>query len=293
MISERMPLLLLSKKQLIICAVIVASVSTGVELLYAWCIGFPVPFTVHIMAVPYVSLMFFAFAIVWYPHVQQNWGLLWKIADATLICVCHGLVIIGYPLFYFFFLEMDGIESTAFSLVLPIMKSLYRVIIYYCCRSASGERITIVVVFNADLVNALFVNFCMQYQPSVITTITLMVANGLQVLLVVRDIDSIRKKNADTTEEISQLRGNEQCTAKLPREQISTFSMLPRAADIFQRYSFNTPNDSMGRAQLYVAKQTSDLGRHRQNSKTVAPVDDDKTGSIKQHDRNPLRTRTA
>lgn len=54
------------------------------------------------MAVPYVSLMFFAFAIIWYPHVRKNWGLLWKIADAVLICVCHGLVIIGYPLFYFF-----------------------------------------------------------------------------------------------------------------------------------------------------------------------------------------------
>ncbi|KAL3671839.1 hypothetical protein V7S43_002508 [Phytophthora oleae] len=128
MISERMPLLSLSNKQLVVSAVTVAALSTGVELLYAWWIGFPVPYTIHMMAVPYVSLMFFALAIVWYPHVRQNWGLLWKIADAILICVCRGLVIIGYPLFYYAFQKMEpGVESTAFSMVLPILKTFYRV----------------------------------------------------------------------------------------------------------------------------------------------------------------------
>ncbi|KAK1930897.1 hypothetical protein P3T76_013486 [Phytophthora citrophthora] len=207
MISERMPLLSLSHKQLVVSAVTVAALSTGVELLYAWWIGFPVPYTIHMMAVPYVSLMFFALAIAWYPHVRQNWGLLWKIADAILICVCHGLVIIGYPLFYYAFQKMEaGIESTAFSMVLPILKTLYRVMFYYFCRSASGERITIVVVFNADMVNALFVNFCMQYKPSFTTTAGLMIANAVQVTLMTRDIDVIRRRIADTTDEIIQLR---------------------------------------------------------------------------------------
>eukprot|EP00644_Phytophthora_capsici_P008426 jgi/Phyca11/534671/estExt2_fgenesh1_pg.C_PHYCAscaffold_260107 len=139
MISERMPLLSLSHKQLVVSAVTVAALSTGVELFYAWWIGFPVPYTIHMMAVPYVSLMFFALAIVWYPHVRQNWSLLWKIADAILICVCHGLVIIGYPLFYYAFQKMEaGVESALFSLILPMLKTF-------------GERITIVVVFNADM----------------------------------------------------------------------------------------------------------------------------------------------
>ncbi|KAF4041963.1 hypothetical protein GN244_ATG05789 [Phytophthora infestans] len=174
MISERMPLLSLSKTQLVISAVTVAILSTGIELLYSWWIGFPVPYTIHMMAVPYVSLMFFALAIVWYPHVRQNLGLLWKIADAILICVCHGLVIIGYPIFYYTFQKMDsGIERTAFIMVLPVLKTFYRALYYYLCRSASGQQITIAVVFNADMVNALFMNFCMQYQPSFMTTASL------------------------------------------------------------------------------------------------------------------------
>ncbi|EGZ10773.1 hypothetical protein PHYSODRAFT_317849 [Phytophthora sojae] len=215
MISERMPLLSLSKKQLVLSAVTVAALST-------------VPYTIHMMAVPYVSLMFFAFAIIWYPHVRKNWGLLWKIADAVLICVCHGLVIIGYPLFYFFFQKMHGVESTAFSLVLPLLKTIYRVMFYYFCRSASGERITIVVVFNADL-----------YQPSWTTTITLMFANAAQVVLIVRDIDTIRKKIAKTARKIVELRRNDKYSSKLPGERVTTFRMLPRAADIFQRYKFD------------------------------------------------------
>ncbi|KAG1701453.1 hypothetical protein DVH05_010759 [Phytophthora capsici] len=272
MISERMPLLSLSHKQLVVSAVTVAALSTGVELFYAWWIGFPVPYTIHMMAVPYVSLMFFALAIVWYPHVRQNWGLLWKIADAILICVCHGLVIIGYPLFYYAFQKMEaGIESTAFSMVLPILKTFYRVLFYYFCRSASGELITIVVVFNADLVNALFVNFCMQYQPSLLTTVSLMAANALQVILMTRDIDVIRRRIAETTDEIIQLRENDKYGSKLPGDRVSTSSMLPRAADIFSRYTFDTAKSGVMRAQLY-AKQSTDWSQSRKQSKTV-PVD--------------------
>ncbi|KUF89485.1 hypothetical protein AM587_10005299 [Phytophthora nicotianae] len=266
MISERMPLLSLSKKQLVISAVTVAVLSTGVELLYSWWIGFPVPYTIHMMAVPYVSLMFFALAIVWYPHVRQNLKLLWKIADAILICICHGLVIIGYPIFYYAFQKMgSGIERTAFSMVLPILKTFYRVLFYYLCRSASGERITIVVVFNADLVNALFVNFCMQYQPSFMTTAGLMIANALQVVLMTRDIDVIRDRIAQTARKILHLTKKEKSASNTLDDRVATLSMLPRAADIFQRYSFqNTKVDAQH------AQQTSILNKQ---SKTVVPLE--------------------
>ncbi|KAG6611857.1 Glucanase inhibitor protein 2 [Phytophthora cinnamomi] len=286
MISERMPLLKLTKKQLVISAVTVAVLSTGFELLYAWWIGFPVPYTIHMMAVPYVSLMFFAFAIMWYSHVRQNWGLLWKIADAVLICVCHGLVIIGYPLFYFFFLKMHGIESSAFSLVLPVLKTLYRVMFYYFCRSASGERITIVVVFNADMVNALFVNFCMQYQPSFTTTFTLMLANALQVAVVVWDIDDIRKKIAATAREIVDVRNNDKYSSKLPGERVATFKMLPRAADIFQRYTFDAakggpkcapesvaiPSEVSNQLQLVTPEEVSFTQAGPRSSAIIEPI---------------------
>ncbi|EEY67773.1 uncharacterized protein PITG_18003 [Phytophthora infestans T30-4] len=231
MISERMPLLSLSKTQLVISAVTVAILSTGIELLYSWWIGFPVPYTIHMMAVPYVSLMFFALAIVWYPHVRQNLGLLWKIADAILICVCHGL--------------MDsGIERTAFIMVLPVLKTFYRALFYYLCRFASGQRITIAVVFNADMVNALFMNFCMQYQPSFMTTASLMAANTVQVILMTHDIDVIRKQIAQTTKRIINLTKNDR------GDRVATLSMLPRAVDIFQRYTFHNSSDDAHHTQL-------------------------------------------
>ncbi|KAG6976155.1 hypothetical protein JG688_00001641 [Phytophthora aleatoria] len=248
MIGERMPLLSLSKKQLVVSAVIVAVLSTGVELLYSWWIGFPVPYTIHMMAVPYVSLMFFALAIVWYPHVRQDWSLLWKIADAILICTMDA-----------------GVKRTAFSMVLSILKTFYRALFYYLCRSASGERITIVVVFNADLVNALFVNFCMQYQPSFMTTGGLMVANALQVILMIHDIDVIRKQIAHTARKIIQLTHNEKNTSSLLGDRVATLSMLPRAADIFQRYTFQTT-----KADAKQSQQTSILNKH---SITVVPFD--------------------
>jgi len=242
MISSRMPLLSLSKVKLVVSAVLVAAASTGVELLYAWRIGFPVPFTIHMMAVPYVSLMFLALAIMWYPHVRRDLGLLWKIADAILICVCHGLVIIGYPLFYCAFMKIKpGIASAAFSLLLPVLKIIGRLLFFYLCRSAAGDRITTTVVFNADLINALFVNFCMQYQPSLMTTAGLMIANAAQVALMIGDIDSIRYRIAKTQKQIVKLSvsNNNPAGRPGPRSAILTVSMLPRAVDIFQRYSFS------------------------------------------------------
>ncbi|KAG1685256.1 hypothetical protein DVH05_009623 [Phytophthora capsici] len=273
MISSRMPLLPLSNRQLVVSAVTVAALSTGVVLFYAWWIGFPVPYTIQLLAAPYVSLMFFALAIVCYPHVRQNWGLLWKIADAILICVCHGIAIIEYPLFYYAFQKMEpGIESTAFSMMLPILKMFFRVLFYYFCRSASGERITIVVVFNADLVNALFVNFCMQYQPSLLTTVSLMAANALQVILMTRDIDVIRRRIAETTDEIIQLRKTDKYGSKLPGDRVLTFSMLPRAADIFSRYNFDTTKSGVIQTQLLV-KKSVDWSQPRKQSKTVPVCD--------------------
>ncbi|KAJ8523576.1 hypothetical protein ON010_g17543 [Phytophthora cinnamomi] len=176
---------------------------------------------------------------------------------------------------------MNGVQSTAFSLVLPLLKTLYRVMLYYFCRSASGERITIVVVFNADLVNALFVNFCMQYEPSLMTTTSLMLANALKVLLIIRDIDVVRKRIAETATEIVELRKNDKYASKLPGDRVSNSSMLPRAADIFQRYTFETVKTGAMRVQQYIAKQTSDVSKLRQNSKTMVPVDTsvDKTAS--------------
>lgn len=168
---------------------------------------------------------------------------------------------------------MNGIESTAFSLVLPVLKTLYRVMFYYFCRSASGERITIVVVFNGDLVNALFVSFCMQYQPTWVTTAILMVANALQVVLAIRDIDSIRKKIADTAVKIMQLRQTGKHSSKLPGARVATFMMLPQAADIFQRYSFDSVKAGVKRAQRFIISQTSDVGKQLLRSNQIIPVD--------------------
>ncbi|ETM41855.1 hypothetical protein L914_12403 [Phytophthora nicotianae] len=159
----------------------------------------------------------------------------------------------------------SGIERTAFSMVLPILKTFYRVLFYYLCRSASGERITIVVVFNADLVNALFVNFCMQYQPSFMTTAGLMIANALQVVLMTRDIDVIRDRIAQTARKILHLTKKEKSASNTLDDRVATLSMLPRAADIFQRYSFqNTKVDAQH------AQQTSILNKQ---SKTVVPLE--------------------
>ncbi|ETL43246.1 hypothetical protein L916_06199 [Phytophthora nicotianae] len=211
------------------------------------------------MAVPYVSLMFFALAIVWYPHVRQNLKLLWKIADAILICVCHGLVIIGYPIFYYAFQKIDDdIARTAFSMVLPILKTFYRGLFYYLCHSASGQRIAITVVFNADMVNALFVNFCMQYQPSFLTTGSLMVANAVQVMLMIHDIDVVRNQIADTAKKIVQLRKTDKHASELPGDRIATYYMLPRAADIFHRYTFDTMEVEIMRAEQYKGPSATD-----------------------------------
>ncbi|ETI41939.1 hypothetical protein, variant [Phytophthora nicotianae P1569] len=105
----------------------------------------------------------------------------------------------------------------------------------------------------------------MQYQPSFMTTAGLMIANALQVVLMTRDIDVIRDRIAQTARKILHLTKKEKSASNTLDDRVATLSMLPRAADIFQRYSFqNTKVDAQH------AQQTSILNKQ---SKTVVPLE--------------------
>lgn len=83
--------------------------------------------------------------------------------------------------------------------------------------------------------------------------------------LIVLDIDSIRKKIALTARKIVEVRKNGKYASKLPGEKVATFRMLPRAADIFQRYTFDTE------ARRFIVTQTSDANKQLQRFKKIMP----------------------
>ncbi|KAL3671837.1 hypothetical protein V7S43_002507 [Phytophthora oleae] len=92
-----------------------------------------------------------------------------------------------------------------------------------------------------------------------------MIANAVQVILMTRDIDVIRRRIADTTRKIIALRKTDRSASTLPRDRLATMSMLPRAVDIFKRYTFHPAKPSTENV-----RKGENQGKH---AKTVVPLE--------------------
>lgn len=88
-----------------------------------------------------------------------------------------------YPVYYHVFrlVPASSMPRLAFLCLLPLLKTVNRQLFYHSSRKTDGgaEFVPQVVVFNADVLGALFVAFCMQYKPSLAMAVGIAVAKVL------------------------------------------------------------------------------------------------------------------
>ncbi|RLN87735.1 hypothetical protein BBJ28_00019041 [Nothophytophthora sp. Chile5] len=167
---------------------VVAAGSVGVLYVLALGIGFPVPFTIILGCSGWVTSLLVSLAIVWTKKLREKpeaWPLVLNVVKEWMCQV--GLVVI-YPSYFYVFTTLSATGKAGFALLLPVIKLFARNVFTRTVVHLSDEMAEI-VIFNAEIFNALFVAYCMQNSPSIWTTLALMAADFLQLAVSLRDVN--------------------------------------------------------------------------------------------------------
>lgn len=259
----RLPMLPMTTRRFV---AIVVGVAAGIEVityLLTTAIGFPLPFTIQVGIIPHVTLLGTAFSVSWYKHVLANRLTLAYIADALLILSCQSVLITLYPIYFYVFTNVEaGAIRSAYSLLLPLLKIFARNLLASICRD--GDECTPqTVVFNADIGNALFVSYCMQFNPSLAITALFMAVNLLQALFSLREVNKLLAKLKQLDVAICEARQT-QATDLAQSVHVVEHDVVARALEILQRYQFFDRPKSATRVVAIVLRRLSTLRRSRQ-----------------------------
>jgi hypothetical protein len=240
--SARLPALPLSARNYFCIAVGITIIIVPVNVSLATRIGFPVPFTIQLSTPTHFALMSMVLAVIWRYRLGKT-PKATTIASASMIFVCQAAAIFVYPVYYYTFTRVPaGLTSFAFSMLLPVLKIAFRNMFSRFCPK-NGETTPAIVVFNADVANALFVAYCFQYNPSLATTIGLMAANAAQVALSIKDVNTILTRLREVSAQIETMKGScaqtsaSQILLATTIELQKADDMMERSIDIFARYA--------------------------------------------------------
>ncbi|KAK1930419.1 hypothetical protein P3T76_014090 [Phytophthora citrophthora] len=127
-----------------------------------------------------------------------------------------------------------------------------------------------VVIFNVEVFNALFVSYCMQNSPSFWTTVELMLADIVLLMLSIRDIEMARRGLEELEERIGARNTNSQTT-------------LERVKAILQRVELSSQKSARGPTFVRVGPESATT---MEKSLVVMRVDPINTFAMAPH---PLR----
>ncbi|RLN48131.1 hypothetical protein BBJ28_00025193, partial [Nothophytophthora sp. Chile5] len=205
---------------------VVAAGSVGVLYVLALGIGFPVPFTIILGCSGWVTSLLVSLAIVWTKKLREKpeaWPLVLNVVKEWMCQV--GLVVI-YPTYFYAFTTLSAKGKSGFALLLPAIKLFARNVFTRTVVHLSDEMAEI-VIFNAEIFNALFVSYCMQNSPSIRTTLALMAADVIQLAVSLRDVNIshrslehlatlLKQEGQPQTDEASKSEANENQNVQTP-----------------------------------------------------------------------------
>eukprot|EP00644_Phytophthora_capsici_P001153 jgi/Phyca11/129636/e_gw1.86.163.1 len=161
-------------------SIVIGAIHTGFHYLAALTIGFPVPFSNLTLNVVWISLIICGVLIYMGPTCRRSPLIRQQLKLHAIYTYGASNLAVVYPLFYYAFLCVRDIEAAqllmAFSL--PILKTMEKHLLYHVTRHVPDLQ-PVMLVFNVEVFNALFVSSCMRNSTSPSVTISLMVADFL------------------------------------------------------------------------------------------------------------------
>lgn len=197
------PILPYPIKFVIVNTFVVAAISISILYGFGLIVGFPVPFTIIVGCPAWVTSLSASLALVWMKKIRETpeaWPMVMNVFKQWMCQV--GLVIV-YPLYFYVFTTLSHMGQIMFALLLPVVKILARSALTHTMVHVRDDMPE-VVIFNAEVFNALFVSYCMQNSPSIWTTLELMAVDVIQLMLTLRKIKSARHKLDELSRQVEQ-----------------------------------------------------------------------------------------
>jgi hypothetical protein len=241
------PALPISGAQIVLMSLLAVPMDISFTYLLASTIGFPVPFTIQMATPCHIFVQFLLLGFYWRDKLRSNPAVLLDIARAIKIFACIAAMLVVYPVYYHVFtlLPVGGVASTAFLCLLPMVKLVVRQLFYRCARKedGGGDLIPQFIVFNVDVMGALFIAFCMQFTPSLGTALAFTGMKLLQAMVLHRDIQASGRKLYALRNQLKDYRQSERRTTirttTLQKIGVPKMSVLDEVSKIIERHGLD------------------------------------------------------
>ncbi|GAB9476617.1 hypothetical protein Gpo141_00013679 [Globisporangium polare] len=200
------PRLRLAHRGLFVISIPVAFLTCVATYGFARMIGFPVPFTIPLTAIPWSCLMVL---FVWLTRgniLRENRDVLSDLLQYSLVVGCQMSMVVVYPVFYSAFSSFSSSSQTLFALVLPVIKLVEKNLISRVLHNKDDLKPEL-VIFNVEIFNALFVSCCMQSSSSINTSLVIMAVDLIQACVSVRDLNVMLAEFNSLAEKMQMERG--------------------------------------------------------------------------------------
>lgn len=187
-----MPSAPLSNQRVAVTSAITAAQTTSVLYGLSRVVGFPLPFGIITVSPAWVAFLLIPLAS--FLRKARADPELWPLVLNSLkVWVCQETLVVIYPTYFYIFTTLPQNAKTPFAMLLPIIKMVLRNIMSRTVVHLNDE-IPEVVLMNVEVFNSLFMSYCMQNTPSLLTTMGLIVIDGAQMIASMHDVGKFIKR---------------------------------------------------------------------------------------------------
>lgn len=182
--------------RVVLVSAVIAVASIGIVYGAAAKVGFPVPFTIQCTVPTQIAFQGLGLAAAWKLYGTSSPERWRSIIRAIRFPLSQFLLVFTYPVYYHGFTllpEANLLLQTVYWCLLPILKLGVRQLFFYLGRQGGHgvELRPLLTVFNADVVSALFVTLCVQFNPSMTVVAAIAAFKVAQAIIALQKVRTI------------------------------------------------------------------------------------------------------
>lgn len=166
--------------RILLMTAVVASAHVAIHFALSVTIGFPIPFGYLVMDVPWISLIVASIWVHIGAQLRSDQCVRSDLKKYAIVIYVSSSLAVVYPLFYHLFLLLKDNPTGQFffTFLLPVIKLVEKFLLNYFSKYMEDLQ-PVLITFNVEVFNALFVSCCMQNANSLATSVSLMTMDSL------------------------------------------------------------------------------------------------------------------
>lgn len=184
-LREIIPRLPVRNWHVVLVAMTSAAFGAGGGFGLAMWIGFPLPFTIVLGAPPACAAFAASLFLTWSSFLRAHPDVVGELLSFVALTIKQISMTIVYPLFSYVFNNLESYEQTAFALVLPVLKLVFKNWIHASVKQVEDLKPEMIIL-NAEVFHALYVAYSMQTATSRSTIAVLIAVDFAQACLALR-----------------------------------------------------------------------------------------------------------